>query len=596
MCDQPHAVQADEERSADLAQEAEYDRTVAEISGQKRLREVEQLNRHIAARRRSECALRESEQRFRLIAQSTSDIFYEWDIESGTVQWLGDVDSALGYAAGEIRHTLKGWLGLIHPEDRPAMDEAVLLHTETTQPIQYTYRVICNDGSVRYWRDNSSPLINYDGKPRKWVGGISDITESKRADEALIHAQRLSAIGELASGVAHDFNNALQGISGNIELALLREVAPQVRVRLEAIRNSVFDAASRIKHLERFSRSGKCRSGYVPLQVNGLVEDAILQTQPLWKDACEREGIQIEIARRYARDELRVDADAGELRSVLYNIIRNSIQAMPRGGSIIFDTGETAGRVAITITDTGIGMDEATRVRVFEPFFTTKGYEQGKGLGMSTAYAIVKEHGGGISVKHSLPGKGTTIEILLPYSKSGEGSPGESAGGEAGSARVLWVDDEEMVRTTGKELLEWLHHHADVAASGEEALRLLRDNRYDLLITDIGMPHMNGWQLAERIRGEYPEMRLAAVTGWGADVSNQIQEAHGVGYVLAKPLAMDQLRDLVNDVLRLKQGPTSPRRPSAWPKSAAEKFRCDSLPDEEDSVPGRGKRPAVMGT
>ena len=543
-----------ENRCAELEKQVEYYKNIAEKTGQKRLREVEKLNRLISERKKSEKALRESEQHFRLIAQSTNDIFYEWDIESGELKWFGDIDSALGYTVGEIKHTLEDWLRLIHPKDRPSLDDAVLLHKESTKPIQYTYRVICKDGSVRYWNDNGSPIFNQEGEPRKWVGGISDITDRKRAEEALVQAQRLSAIGELASGVAHDFNNSLQGIFGNIEVALLEHISPEVRNYLETIKQSATDAASRIQQLQRFAGKGKEQNDYEYTNLNRLVDTVVSQTRPLWKDESEKAGISIAVEKNYAEKELLIYANTGEIRSVLYNLVKNSVQAMPVGGRLVFETGENEKGVYVTISDTGTGMDEGTKARVFQPFFTTKGFEQGKGLGMSTSYAIIKEHGGELYVKESAPGKGTSIEIRLPHSKREENRVEDAVfSGYEGSIRVLWVDDEEMIRNVGEKLLKILNHSVDVAANGEEALNLLQNNQYDLMITDIGMPNMSGWQLAERIKGNYPEMKVAVVTGWGADVSNEEKEKYGLGYVLAKPIRMVQLKHLVGEVLQFKQ-------------------------------------------
>ena len=543
-----------EKKCAELEKQVEYYKSIAEKTGQKRLREVEKLNRLISERQKSEKALRESEQHFRLIAQSTNDIFYEWDIESGELKWFGDIDSALGYEVGEIKHTLEDWLRLIHPKDRPSLDDAVLLHKESTKPIQYTYRVIRKDGSMRYWNDNGSPIFDQEGKPKKWVGGISDITERKRAEEALIQAQRLSAIGELASGVAHDFNNSLQGIFGNTEVALLEHISPEVRNYLETIKQSATDAASRIQQLQRFARKGKEQNDYEHVNLNRLVDTVVSQTRPLWKDESEKAGIAIEVEKNYAGKELLVYVNTGEIRSVLYNLVKNSVQAMPVGGRLAFETGETEKGVYVTISDTGTGMDEETKARVFQPFFTTKGFEQGKGLGMSTSWAIIKEHGGELYVKESALGKGTAIEITLLYSKREENKVGDAAfAGYEGSIRVLWVDDEKMIRNVGKKLLKILNHSVDVAANGEDALNLLQNNQYDLMITDIGMPNMSGWQLAERIKGNYPEMKVAVVTGWGANVSNEEKEKYGLGYVLAKPIRMVQLKHLVGEVLQFKQ-------------------------------------------
>ncbi|MCF8070700.1 MAG: response regulator [Desulfobacterales bacterium] len=540
-------------KCTDLEKQSEYYKDIAEKTGQRRLREVEQLNRFISECKKSAKALHESEHRFKLIAQSTNDIFYELDIESGELKWLGDIDSALGYEAGEIKHTLEDWLRLIHPKDRPSLDNAVLLHKKSTKSIDHSYRVIRKDGSIRWWNDNSSSVLDQEGKIKKWVGGISDISESKKAEEALIQAQRLSAIGELASGVAHDFNNSLQGIFGNIELALLENISPKMRDYLETIKQSTADAASRIGQLLRFSGKNKSRKDYEHLNPNRVVDDVISQTRPLWKDEAEKKGIAIAVEKNYAEKELRIEANAGELRSVLYNLVKNSIQAMPEGGSLTFETGKTEKSVYVTVSDTGLGMDEETKTRIFQPFFTTKSFKQGKGLGMSTSYAIVKEHSGEIYVKESVPGKGTSIEITLPHSKRKENRLEEAVSGYEGSANVLWVDDEEMIRVVGKKQLEQLQHRVDVAASGEEALNLLKNNKYDLMVTDIGMPNISGWQLAEKIKGNFPDMKVAVVTGWGSDISNEEKEKYGVGYVLGKPVSLERLKQMVAEVLQLKQ-------------------------------------------
>ncbi|MCP5003349.1 MAG: response regulator [Planctomycetes bacterium] len=542
-----------EARCRELLKQVEYYKAVSKNAGKKRLREVAQLNGLISERRKSEELVSESERRFRLIAQSTNDIFYEWDTDSGSLKWFGDIDSALGYKIGDTQHTMDSWLHLIHPEDRPSLDKAMLLRRKSTKPISLKYRVMCKDGSIRYWNENASPVLDQDGKPRKWVGGISDITEQKKTEEVLIQTQRLSAIGELSSGIAHDFNNSLQGIFGNIDLALISDISPQVSVYVKRIKKAAIDASRRIRQLQRFSGKDKGREGYECLNLSSVVDDAISQTRPLWKDESEQAGIIITIEKSYTEKELIVNANAGELRSVLYNVIKNSTQAMAAGGRLAFEAGEAENGVYVTITDTGTGMDEKTKARVFQPFFSTKGFEQGKGLGMSTSYAIIREHGGNIRIKESAPSKGTSIEILLPCSERKVVRPENVVPELEGSLKVLWVDDEEMVREPGKKVLEYLNHNTDVAESGEKALGLLHNNQYDLMISDIGMPNMSGWQLAERIKGNYPNMIVAIVTGWEPNVSSEKKEKYGVSHVLGKPIDLNQLKHLVGEVLQLKQ-------------------------------------------
>jgi len=303
----------------------------------------------------------------------------------------------------------------------------------------------------------------------------------------------------------------------------------------------------------RFSGKGKGPRDYDPLNLNSVVADVITQTRPLWKDESERTGAVIIIETDYSDGDLTTEANAAELRSVLYNIIKNSVHSMPGGGTLSFKTGKTGEGIYITVSDTGTGMDEETKTRIFQPFFTTKGFGQGMGLGMSTAYTIVKEHGGEIYVKATEPGKGTSIEIILPYSKEKEKTLKNIIPGYECPARVLWVDDEEMVRNAGKKQLEKLKHYADTAASGDEALNMLQSRQYDLMITDIGMPGMSGWQLAGKVRGKYPGMKVVVVTGWDTDVSNEDKEKYGIGYVLGKPVDLEQLNHLVAEVMQLKQ-------------------------------------------
>lgn len=537
----------------ELEQAVEYYKDIAEKNGRRRIQEVEQLNRLIAKTIESEKALMENEERFRLIAQSTSDIFYEWNCITSELEWFGDIDGVLGYEPGEIRHAVQDWLNIIHPQDRSLLEDAVLFHKKSAKLIEYTYRVICKDGSIRYWKETGSPVLDQEGRPLKWVGGISDITEQKKAEETLIMAQRLSAIGELASGVAHDFNNSLQGIFGNTELALLEDISPEVRNYLNTIKKSATDAATRIQHLLRFSGKGKGRKDYEILNLNTIVADVITQTRPLWKDESEKNGLVITIKTAYSGEKLVIKANAGELRSVLYNIIKNSVHAMPDGGALSFITGKNKQGVYVTVTDTGTGMNEETKTRIFQPFFTTKGFGQGMGLGMSTTYTIVKEHGGEIYVKKTEPGKGTSIEITLPFAKKEEIKSKNGTYNYGYPARILWVDDEEMVRNVGKRQLEKLKHYADTAASGLEALNMLKTSQYDLMITDIGMPNMSGWQLTEKIKGNFPGMKVVVVTGWDTDISNEDKEKYGIGYVLGKPIDLEQLQNLIAEVMQLKQ-------------------------------------------
>lgn len=243
---------------------------------------------------------------------------------------------------------------------------------------------------------------------------IVDITEQKQFEQATIECHRLNAIAEMASSIAHDFNNSLQLIIGNLEIAMLKFDLPRPSLKyFETIIKVVEDAAIRIQTIQRFKSKKQEKNQYSAVNLNTVAADVISQSQPLWIEQAERNGIKINIVTKFVMLP-DISANGSELRIALYNIIKNSIEAMPKGGQIIIETGIRATNVFMKITDTGVGMDENIKTRIFQPFYTTKGFELGRGLGMSGTFTIIKEHQGSIQVTKSEVGKGTTVEILLP--------------------------------------------------------------------------------------------------------------------------------------------------------------------------------------
>jgi PAS domain S-box-containing protein len=383
---------------------------------------------------------------------------------------------------------------------------------------------------------------------------MRDITERKYAERVMLESERLSAIGEMSASIAHDFNNTLQVITGNVEMALLSEGNSQKKDEfLRAAKRSAGDAAARVQQLQRFTRKAVAIEHTV-LDIEVLIDEVILQTRPIWKDDAGKKGIDISIQKNYGKIN-NIEGDPGGIRMVLHNLIKNAAEAMPFGGIIKLTTGIEGMEVYVRISDTGIGMDEKIRMRIFQPFFTTKGFEVGRGLGMSGAYSIMRDHGGKISVLDSIVGKGTTIELLFPVSKKKvpEVVDNITYAPLNISAKVLWVDDDEELREVEKEVMESLGFNVDLVASGKEALSLLEEKQYDLLITDIGMPGMNGWQLAEAIKGKYENMKLAIISGWGTDVSEEEKAKLGIDYIFEKPVTIAKLGKLVPELLKEKK-------------------------------------------
>ncbi len=245
----------------------------------------------------------------------------------------------------------------------------------------------------------------------------------------------------------------------------------------------------------------------------------------------------------------------GELRSVIYNLIKNSIEAMPDGGKIYFETGTADAGVFIRITDTGIGMNEEVKSRVFQPFFTTKGFEIGRGLGMSGAYSIIREHKGDLKIIQSAPAQGTTIEVQLPFSNfTEENNEQENVKEFEGAANILWVDDEPMIQEIASELIDALGHNCKAVSSGIDALELMETQNFDLIITDIGMPRMSGWQLADKIFEKYNgKMKVAALTGWGNQFDEDERISHNIDFILTKPIKINELKSLIDKAMQLQK-------------------------------------------
>jgi CheY-like chemotaxis protein len=217
---------------------------------------------------------------------------------------------------------------------------------------------------------------------------------------------------------------------------------------------------------------------------------------------------------------------------------------MPEGGNLIIKTGINAEKVFATFTDTGLGMNEETKLKVFEPFFTTKGFKLGRGLGMSGAYGIVKKHSGDIVVKSSELGKGTTIEMTFPISHQDEIKVlSEHAPNEKEALNVLWVDDDFIITKSSGIMVKSIGHKCTTVNSGKKALEYLDNNTCDIVFTDIGMPKMNGWELADAIRNKFgDQIKIVAVTGW--DIRERVKEENSIDFFLQKPFALEELKIL----------------------------------------------------
>ncbi len=343
---------------------------------------------------------------------------------------------------------------------------------------------------------------------------VRDITVQREVEGQLQQSEKLTALGQLAGGIAHDFNNLLQAILGYAQL-MKQNLADSDLVdrSLKVLESAAIDGSETVRRIQQFARL-RPDEQFVAVDVNRIVQDAVAIIKPRWEEKTAQENRPLEL-----RLELgtvpTVNGRPAALTEVMTNLMLNAIDAMPEGGTLTLTTRPGDDRtVVIAVADTGLGMSEAVRRRIFEPFFSTKG-ESGSGLGLAMAYSIVKRHGGDIRVE-SEPGDGATFVITLPTTSGSTttDTPVTSTQPRR-KARVLVVDDDPQVLGTLAELMRNLGHTVTAAGTGAAALEAYAPGRFDVILTNVGMAGMNGWEVAERLRVHDHNVAILFITGWG---------------------------------------------------------------------------------
>jgi len=385
----------------------------------------------------------------------------------------------------------------------------------------------------------------------------STLKELRQAQDQMIQAEKLRAMGEMASGVAHDFNNVLAVILGNIQLLLhqFEHLGPdEIRERLKVIEKASKDGAETVRRIQEFTGVKKDKE-FVSLHLNEIVEGVAVITEPRWKDQAQKKGIQIELVKELGEIST-ILGNPSELREVLTNMIFNAVDAMPRGGKITISTRpQSDDWVELRVSDTGTGMTEEVKKRIFDPFFTTKGVTS-SGLGMSVSYGIIKRHGGEVLVE-SEPGKGTTFIIHLPKGYGGEVTELEKqvlkSGDKKRSARILVIDDEDPVRDILSRMLRAKGHEVAVASDGEEGIEQFKKEEFDLVFTDLGMPGISGWEVGKTLKQLNPKIPVAMITGWGMELNREKMRENGIDLIVSKPFNFDQVIQLVSEAMELRE-------------------------------------------
>jgi signal transduction histidine kinase len=374
--------------------------------------------------------------------------------------------------------------------------------------------------------------------------------ELRAAQSQLIHTEKMRALGELAGGMAHEFNNSLCGVLGFLELTLGDPmVCAASRGFLELARTCALDAARTVRRVQDFSRQRQDETAVLAIDVDELVRETVELTRHKREGLAQARGASVTM-RVLAESAATVSGQPGELREVLTNLIFNAVDAMPHGGTLTVRAWSEGTDVLVAVQDTGVGIRDGDRRRLFEPFFTTKA-ERGNGLGLSVTFAIVRRHGGDISVASQV-GRGSTFTVRLPAASppaaTAESGPAETVPDAVG-LRVLVVEDEEPIRGFLSACLTGLGHRPRLTTDARTALAALAEEPFDVVLTDLGLPGRSGEEVARAAARCQPPPPVVLLTGWAEQLRAERITVEGVRRVLGKPVTIDALRQVLAEVV-----------------------------------------------
>lgn len=523
----------------------------------------------VLERKMAEDTLRLSEERFREMAENISEVFWVSSPDMRSFEYISPAyEDIYGSPSDELYRHPDRWLETIYPPDSDAAIKAFSPLSINSGSVDVEYRIARPDGSVRWIRSRGFPVRDKTGKIYRIVGILGDITEQKKLEEQLRHAVKMEAVGQLAGGIAHDFNNILTAIIGYASVMGMRLTAGDpIKVYVDQILSASERAAALTQGLLAFSR----KQIISPKQID--LNNIIRTVERLLQRVI---GEDIEFKSVLTGKELVIKADAGQMEQVLMNLATNARDAMPDGGQLTIETefveldnefikahgyGEQGTYALLSVSDTGAGMDEATRDKIFEPFFTTKEVGKGTGLGMSIVYGIVKQHDGFINV-YSEPGKGTTFRIYLPLytpdADSGVAGPERNRAEkecekpvQGGTETILLGEDDPNVRGLIKEVLERYGYKVIEAVDGDDAIEKFFEHMEDirLLLLDVVMPKKNGKEVYEEIKKFVPCIKALFASGYTANVIHKKGVLDEGLIFISKPVAPNELLRKVREVL-----------------------------------------------
>ncbi len=510
----------------------------------------------ITDRKRSEEAMRISEEKYRNILENIEDIYFELDLAGYVVFFNDQLCRISGYTKEELQGM--NFKNFAKPPWQKYLYEKFKDIYKTGKPVkQLEWEAITRGGESICIEISVTLKKNVEGKPTGFHGIARDITERKRLEAQLVHAKKMESLGTLAGGIAHDFNNLLMAIQGNAALMYsdINTAHPRYK-NLRNIEKCVQSGSELTRQLLGFARGGKYE--VKATDINSLIE----KTTEMFSHTKK----EIVIHTVYGKGSCVVEADQSQIEQVLLNLYVNAWQAMPSGGDLYIMSESvlleedfadqyhvSAGKyVMISVRDTGTGIDENIKHRLFEPFFTTKEMSRGSGLGLASAYGIIQNHNGFITVT-SEKGKGSTFCIYLPASDKSVLKEAVSEQVEilAGSETVLFIDDEEMIIQVGTSMLKNLGYRVLTAVNGQEAIEIFkaRQNEIDIVILDMIMPGMSGSEVFDCLKDIREDIKVILSSGYSLDGQAEQIFQRGCRGFIQKPFKMKTLSKKIREAL-----------------------------------------------
>jgi PAS domain S-box-containing protein len=503
---------------------------------------------------------------FALLARTTNDAVRDWDLKSGAVSWPQGLESLFGYESALAPDNIGFWQKNVHPADR-ARVAAAIHHALSGESDHWNgeYRFRRADGSYISILERALILRDNDGKATRFIGSLMDVTARKQLQDQLCRSQKMEAFGQLAGGLAHDFNNFLTTILGYCDLLLHeRQIKGMLADHVSEVRAAAGRASALTQQLLAFSRKQALEN--IVVEVNSIITKLERSLLPLIG-----ENISVVCNLHQEKEGAHIKADPTQISQIILNLAVNARDAMPNGGQLTIETGVVdlplesecplgcnecvpGQYVVVSVADNGTGMSDEAKAHLFEPFFTTRTDAKRSGLGLATCYGIAHQSGGHLRVE-SEEGKGTTVRVYLPRVPAPPPPSYKKPGSKkllGGTETILVLEDDISVRHISVRMLRGLGYQVIEAANGNDARRLLAENgghKVDLLLTDLVMPQTSGRKFADAFRAAHPNINVLFISGYLEESLQPDDRCEPGMFFLPKPFDAEQLAAKVREAL-----------------------------------------------